>query len=418
MNNENNSFREEIFSIVAKEERRQQEGIELIPSENYTYPEVLELLGSVFTNKYAEGYPGARYYGGQKFTDEIETLAIETAKQLFRADHANVQPLSGSPMNQAVYFGLLEPGDTILSMDLSHGGHLTHGAPVSHMGKVFNFIRYRTEIQKGGVIDFEHIRKIARENRPKMVLCGTSSYPLEINYREFKSIADEVGAMTMADVSHVGGLIAGGVLENPLDHGFDVVTTTSHKTLRGPRGGIILCRGDFKRRVGAAVFPGLQGGPHMNNVAAIAYALRFAETAEFKRYARQVLDNSTAFVSALSTLGCDLVCGRTENHLTVINTMATFEINGKDAQEMLDAAGITTNKQVVPDDPHPAARPSGIRVGTPAGTSRGFGRAEFEQIASWIVKILRSRGNSGLIAEVSAQVKDLCAEFPIAVAGK
>lgn len=271
----------EIALALAGEERRQQDGVELIPSENYTYPEVLELLGSVFTNKYSEGYPGRRYYGGQQFTDQIESLARQRACSLFRAAHANVQPLSGSPMNQAAYLGLLRPGDTILAMDLSHGGHLTHGAPVSHMGRLFNFVRYKTLPSKGGAVDFDELRAIAREARPKLVLCGYSSYPRELDYAAFKSIADEVGALTMADVSHYGGLIAANVMRNPLDAGFDVMTTTSHKTLRGPRGGIILCRREHAGRIDASVFPGLQGGPHMNVVAGTAVTLKKAATSDF-----------------------------------------------------------------------------------------------------------------------------------------
>ncbi len=266
----------EIALALAREERRQQDGVELIPSENYTYPEVLELLGSVFTNKYSEGYPGRRYYGGQEFTDQIENLARQRACSLFRAEHANVQPLSGSPMNQAVYLGLLKPGDTILAMDLSHGGHLTHGAPVSHMGRLFNFARYKTHPSRGGAIDFDELRATARHVRPKLVLCGYSSYPRDLDYTAFKSIADEVGALTMADVSHYGGLIAANVLGNPLDAGFDIMTTTSHKTLRGPRGGIILCRRDLAGKIDASVFPGLQGGPHMNVVAEKGSDIRFS----------------------------------------------------------------------------------------------------------------------------------------------
>jgi glycine hydroxymethyltransferase len=401
------------FAALRGEERRQQEGIELIPSENYTYPAVLELLGSVFTNKYSEGYPGRRYYGGQEYTDEIERLAVAAAKDVFRADHANVQPLSGSPMNQAVYFGLLEPGDTILAMDLSHGGHLTHGAPVSHMGRVFRFERYTASPALGGRIDYDRLRALAHEHRPRMILCGTSSYPLEPDYSRFKAIADEVGALTMADVSHVGGLIAANALQNPLDHGFDVMTTTSHKTLRGPRGGIILCRSPFKDAIDKSVFPGLQGGPHMNNVAGIAYTLAFAGTEAFRRYGQQVLANSQALVATLLASGCDLVWGRTENHLTVLNTMTSYGLNGHEAQRMLDEAGLTTNKQVVPDDPNPPLRPSGIRIGTPAGTTRGFGQAEFERIGGFIHRVLESRGDPDIVEGVRSEVKSLCAGFPV-----
>jgi glycine hydroxymethyltransferase len=273
----------EVFAAIAGEERREQRGIELIPSENYTYPEVLAALGSVLTNKYAEGYPGRRYYGGQEFTDAIEELACARARTLFRCDHANVQPLSGSPMNQAVYFAFLEPGDTVLAMDLSHGGHLTHGSPVSHMGRVFRFVRYRTVPEQNGRIDFDELRDLARQMRPKIVLCGYTSYPRDYDYTAFKAIADEVGALTMADVSHTGGLIAAGVMRNPFDDGFDVVTTTTHKTLRGPRAGMVLCRREHAAAVDKSVFPGLQGGPHMNTIAAVAVTLRKAQEPAFKR---------------------------------------------------------------------------------------------------------------------------------------
>jgi glycine hydroxymethyltransferase len=405
-------FELELQNILAGEERRQQESVELIPSENYTYPQVLRLLGSVFTNKYAEGYPGRRYYGGQDYTDAVESVAIDAAKRVFRAEHANVQPLSGSPMNQAVYFGLLDPGDTILAMDLSHGGHLTHGAPVSHMSKIFNFVRYKSDPNHKGAIDFDQVRALAIAHRPKMVLCGTSSYPLELDYAAFKAIADEIGAITMADVSHVGGLIAGNALANPLDAGFDVMTTTSHKTLRGPRGGLILCREQFRKRIDDGVFPGLQGGPHMNNVAAIAWTLGYAETPAFGVYARQVLENAQALVAELKALGCDLVCGRTENHLTVLNCETSFGLDGATAQARLDRAGLTTNKQVIPDDPRPAFRPSGIRLGTPAGTTRGFGPEEFRTIARAIVRQLRSDDDATVTREIRSEIRALGIQFP------
>ena len=267
----------DVYEAIAGEEDRQRRGIELIPSENYTYPEVLECLGSVLTNKYSEGYPGRRYYGGQQYTDIVETIARDRAKELFRAEHANVQPLSGSPMNQAVYMAMLQPGDTVLGMDLSHGGHLTHGAPVSHMGKLYNFIRYKTYPEEKGRIDFDELRRVAVENKPKMVLCGYSSYPRDYDYARFKEIADEVGALTMADVSHIGGLIAGGAMRNPCDAGFDFVTTTTHKSMRGPRGGMILCRQKSAKAIDKSVFPGLQGGPHMNAIAGLAVTLGKAQ---------------------------------------------------------------------------------------------------------------------------------------------
>ena len=382
----------EIALALAGEERRQQDGVELIPSENYTYPEVLELLGSVFTNKYSEGYPGRRYYGGQQFTDQIENLARQRACSLFRAEHANVQPLSGSPMNQAAYLGLLKPGDTIVAMDLSHGGHLTHGAPVSHMGSLFNFVRYKTLPSKGGTIDFDELRAIAREVRPKLVLCGYSSYPRELDYAAFKSIADEVGALTMADVSHYGGLIAGNAMRNPLDAGFDVMTTTSHKTLRGPRGGIILCRREHAGRIDASVFPGLQGGPHMNVVAGTAVTLKKAATSDFQAYSRLVLRNAKVLAEALMELGMKLITDGTDNHMMVVDTVTSVGLDGGAAEAILDSVGITANKQIVPDDPRPPFRPSGIRLGTPAATTRGMGEPEMRHIAQFIVASLRATG--------------------------
>src|SRR6185437_11154357 len=303
------SFDPEIDAAIAGEERRQLDGVEMIPSENYTYPEVLAALGSVLTNKYAEGYPGRRYYGGQEFTDRIENLARERACALFRAGHANVQPLSGSPMNQAVYFAFLEPGDTVLAMDLSHGGHLTHGAPVSHMGKVFRFERYKTEPGQNGAIDFDALMRRAKETRPRLVLCGYSSYPRDYDYAQFKRVADEVGALTMADISHIGGLVAADAMRNPLDAGFDIVTTTTHKSLRGPRGGLILCKAEHARKIDAAVFPGLQGGPHMNSVAGAAVTFRKAAEPAFKDYARAILANAKALAAGLLEAGAALVTG-------------------------------------------------------------------------------------------------------------
>ncbi len=319
----------EVFAAVVGEEQRQSDGLELVPSESYTYPEVLAALGSVFTNKYSEGYPGRRYYGGQAFTDVVERLAVERACAVFRAEHANVQPLSGSPMNQAVYLGMLAPGDVILGMDLSHGGHLTHGTPVSHMGKLFHFVRYKTRTDRGGAIDFDEVRELALETRPKLLLCGHSSYPRELDYGRFKAIADEVGALTMADVSHLGGLIAAGVLANPVDAGFDFVTTTTHKSLRGPRSGLILCRRQFAKAIDASVFPGLPGGPHMNVVAGVAIALRKATTPEFREYASACLRNARAMSDVFSERGVALVTGGTDNHLMVLDVVKSFGLDGR-----------------------------------------------------------------------------------------
>ena len=402
----------DILAALLGEEARQRAGLELIPSENYAFPEVLTLLGSAFTNKYAEGYPGKRYYGGQEYTDAIETLARNRAKALFRAEHANVQPLSGSPMNQAVYLGLLEPGDTILAMDLSHGGHLTHGAPVSHMGRIFNFVRYKTD-PTNGAIDFAGLAKVARETRPKMIVCGYSSYPRDYDYADFQRIADEVGAITMADVSHIGGLIAADVMRNPLDAGFDVMTTTTHKSLRGPRGGLILCKEKHARAIDASVFPGLQGGPHMNQVAAAATTFRLAALPAFRAYAINVLANAKALAAALTARQVKLVTGGTDNHLMVIDTMQSFGIDGAKAQAALDRVGLTTNKQVIPDDPLPPMRPSGVRIGTPEITARGLGLKEMEEIAAIITETLAAKGDADAEAKLHLRTLALTSHFPI-----
>lgn len=402
----------EVFATLAGEENRQRLGIELIPSENYTYPEVLAALGSVFTNKYSEGYPGRRYYGGQEFTDQIENLARQRACSVFGCEHANVQPLSGSPMNQAVYLGLLEPGDTILAMDLSHGGHLTHGAPVSHMGRLFNFVRYKTN-PGDGAIDFDVVRALAREHKPRLVLCGYTSYPRDLDYAAFKAIADEVGAYTMCDASHYAGLVAGGVMRNPFDAGFDVVTTTSHKSLRGPRGGMILCRKALAPAIDKSVFPGLQGGPHMNVIAGIAITLGKALAPEFKVYAAQVLANARRLGAELAGRGVSLVTGGTDNHMLVANTQASFGLDGRTAEELLDEAGLTTNKQIIPDDPNPPLRPSGIRLGTPAATTRGMGEAEMVQLAGWIAEVLGSPADAAKRVAVRAEVAEMCGRFPV-----
>ena len=402
-----------VHAALAGEEARQRAGVELIPSENYTYPEVLAALGSVFTNKYAEGYPGRRYYGGQAFTDAIERLARDRAKRLFGAEHANVQPLSGAPMNAAVYLAMLKPGDTVLGMDLSHGGHLTHGAPVSHMGTLYNWIRYKSQPENEGRIDFDALRRIARRERPKLIVCGYSSYPRDYDYGEFKAIADEVGALTMADVSHIGGLIAGGAMANPCQHGFDFVTTTTHKSLRGPRGGLILTKKAFARDIDRSVFPGLQGGPHMNQVAATAIALGKALDPAFKDYARQVLDNARALAAALMAGQAALVTGGTDNHMMVLDCVRSFGVDGRIAEETLDQISITCNKQVIPDDPNPPLRPSGIRLGTPAATTRGMGPSEMELLAGWMLDALRHHDDEAHLARLKGEVEDTCRRFPV-----
>lgn len=403
----------EIASAISGEEQRQRDGIELIPSENYTYPEVLAALGTVLTNKYSEGYPGRRYYGGQHYTDQVEEIARARARALFRAGHANVQALSGSAMNQAAYLACLKPGDTVLAMELSHGGHLTHGAPVSHMGRLFNFVRYKTQRDRQGAIDYDALMAVARETRPKLVLCGFSSYPRELDYAAFRRIADSVGALAMADIAHIGGLVAAGVLRNPLDDGFDIVTTTVHKSLRGPRAGLILCRAALARAIDASVFPGLQGGPHMHTVAATAVALRKAAEPAFVDYARQVLANAQALASALLVQGASLVTGGTDNHLMVLNTIDSFGIDGSRAEHALDQIGIATNKQVVPDDPHPPLRPSGLRIGTPAATTRGMREDDMRTIAGWMIRALRAPDDDVLLARLAGDVRAFCQQFPL-----
>jgi glycine hydroxymethyltransferase len=402
-----------IFDVIAGEEQRQAESLELIPSENYTYPEVLAALGSVLTNKYAEGYPGRRYYGGQTYTDALEELARERACSLFRAEHANVQPLSGSPMNQAVYFAFLQPGDTVLAMELSHGGHLTHGAPVSHMGKVFQFVRYKTHADGSGAIDFDALRETAKRIRPKLLLCGHSSYPRDLDYAAFKQIADEVGALTMADVSHVGGLIAAGVANNPLDAGFDVVTTTTHKTLRGPRGGLILSRKQHAAALDASVFPGLQGGPHMNNIAGAAITFEKAKGAEFGAYAERVLRGAKAMAERFVQHGAALITGGTDNHLLVVDTVKSFGLDGKRAEQLLDRVGIATNKQVIPDDPRPPMRPSGIRLGSPACATRGMDAEDMGKVADWIVTTLQKPDDERQIERTADEVRTLALRYPV-----
>ncbi len=403
----------EVHDAIVGEEARQRAGVELIPSENYTWPEVLAALGSVLTNKYAEGYPGRRYYGGQEFTDRIEELARERAKRLFRCEHANVQPLSGSPMNQAVYLAFMKPGDTILGMDLSHGGHLTHGAPVSHMGKIFNFVRYKTHPDEAGRIDFDELRRVANETRPKIVLCGYTSYPRDYDYADFKKVADQVGAITMADISHIGGLVAADVMQNPFDHGFDIVTTTVHKSLRGPRAGMVLCKKEFAKEIDKSVFPGLQGGPHMNAIAGVAITLGKALQPEWKQYGAKVLRNAKALAAELMAGGAELVTGGTDNHMMVMTTTRSHGIDGKVAERVLDQISITTNKQIIPDDPNPPLRPSGIRLGTPAATTRGMDEDDMRRLARWILAALERREDEAALASLREEVERFCHGFPV-----
>ncbi|MFH0857690.1 MAG: serine hydroxymethyltransferase [Candidatus Magasanikbacteria bacterium] len=402
-------FDPQLKEAIEKEIKRQEEGLELIPSENFVSPAVLEALGSVLTNKYSEGYPGKRYYGGCENIDIVEQLAIDRAKQIFGAEHVNVQPLSGAPANIAAYFALMKPGDTILGMDLSHGGHLTHGHPVTSIAQVFNFIRYKTNAE--GLIDLENLRQMAIEHKPKVILVGYSAYSREIDFEAVKRIADEVGAITMADIAHIAGLIAGGEMNNPVPI-FDVVTTTTHKTLRGPRGGMIMCKEKFAKAIDKSVFPGLQGGPHENNIAAKAIAFKEALEPEFKEYAKQIKKNAKVLERKFKEFGYTIVFGGTDNHLLLVD-VTSKGLTGKIAEETLDKAGITLNKNMIPDDPRSPMDPSGIRFGTPAITTRGMKEREMEIVADLMEEALTNHTNEEKLKEVKAKVLELTKRFPL-----
>jgi len=415
-----------IERLIAAEIERQQTGLELIPSENYVSPDVLKALGSVFTNKYSEGYPGRRYYGGQHNTDQIEQLAIDRAKQLFGADHANVQPHSGAQANEAVYYAWCEPGDTILAMDLAHGGHLTHGAPVTRSAREYNFVRYGIKDVETGEIDYEEIRELALKHRPKIILAGFSAYPRELDYAKFAEIGREVGAMLMADMAHIAGLIVGGQAKNPFDYGFHVITTTTHKTLRGPRGGLILSKGvvgnplkrpektleNLPTLIDRAVFPGTQGGPHMHTIAAKAVAFGEALRPEFAAYAQQIVRNAAVLADELKRGGLKLVTGGTSNHLVLADVYGSFGIDGKTAQERLEASGITANANAIPNDTLPPFRPSGLRLGTPAVTTRGMTETDIKQIAEWIITAITADDPS-VHTKLKQKTGALAKSFPL-----
>ena len=416
-----------IAKLIAAEEKRQREGLELIPSENYVSRDVLTAMGSIFTNKYSEGYPGRRYYGGQENTDLVEQLAIDRAKQLFGADHANVQPHSGAQANEAVYHAWLEPGDTVLAMDLSHGGHLTHGHPVTVLAKQFNFVRYKMKNIATGEIDYDELRELALEHKPKIILAGFSAYPRELDYAKFAAIGNEVGALLMADMAHIAGLIAGGIADNPLDYGFHVITTTTHKTLRGPRGGLILSRGtvgnplkapektlqNIPTLIDRTVFPGVQGGPHMHTIAAKAVAFGEALQPSFKEYAKQIVANAQALSHEVQARGFTLVTGGTSNHLLLADVHQAFGIDGKVAEEALDAIGLTLNKNTVPDDPLPPFRPSGIRFGTPAITTRGLKEPDMATLAEWMQQAIKQHNQPAQLQKLHTQVRDFALQFPL-----
>ena len=412
----------QIEELIKAEKKRQTDGLELIPSENYVSSDVLQALGSVFTNKYSEGYPGRRYYGGQENTDQVEQLAIDRAKKLFKADHANVQPHSGAQANEAVYYAWCEPGDTILAMDLAHGGHLTHGAPVTRSAREYNFIRYGIKNIDTGEIGYEEIRQLALKHKPKIILAGFSAYPRELDYEKFAEIGNEVGAMLMADMSHIAGLIVSGVAKNPFDYGFHVITTTTHKTLRGPRGGLILSRGivgnplkkpektleNLPTLIDRAVFPGTQGGPHMHTIAAKAVAFGEALQPEFKDYAEQIVKNAKRLAEELQKRGFKLVTGGTSNHLILADIHSSFGIDGKEAEIAMDKIGLTLNANAIPDDPLPRFRPSGIRLGTPAVTTRGAKEDDMEKIAEWMRQSIDNRDNDDELAELRKEVVEFC----------
>jgi glycine hydroxymethyltransferase len=417
----------DVAALIKSEEKRQRQGLELIPSENYVSRGVLDALGSVFTNKYSEGYPGKRYYGGQDFTDPLETLAIERAKKLFDADHANVQPHSGAPANVAVYFAWLEPGDTVMGMKLDQGGHLTHGHPVTTMAKLYNFVRYGMKDTETGEIDYEEMRQVALKEKPKIILAGFSGYPRNLDYAKFAAIGNEVGAMLMADMAHIAGLIAGKALPNPFDFGFHVITTTTHKTLRGPRGGMILTKGtvgnplkkvektleNLPTLIDREVFPGFQGGPHMNNTGAKAVAFGEAMQPEFKVYARQILANAKVLADELMKRGFKLVTNGTDNHLIMADVNHSFGVSGREVQDILDKIRLSANCNSIPDDPLPPFRPSGLRLGTPAMTTRGLKEKHMVLIAEWMHQAIVKRNDPKILNKLSNEVKEFSLQFPL-----
>ncbi len=400
----------EIFEAIFNELQRQRNGLELIASENFTSDAVMEAMGNVMTNKYAEGYPGARYYGGCEFVDVAERLAIERAKALFGAEHVNVQPHSGVQANMGVYFAVLQPGDTILSMALSHGGHLSHGHKVSFSGKLYNVVHYTVHPETER-IDFDLVRQLAREHKPKIILAGYSAYPRIIEWEKFREIADEVGAYFMADIAHIAGLVAAGLHPSPIQYAH-FVTTTTHKTLRGPRGGMIMCKAEFAKEIDKAVFPGAQGGPLMHVIAAKAVALKEAMTDEFKKYQEQIVKNAKTLAETLVSEGLRLVTGGTDNHLMLVD-LRPFKITGNIAEKALERAGITVNKNTIPFDPEKPTVTSGIRVGTPAVTTRGMKEPEMVKIGKLISKVLKNPDDENVIARVRGEVQELCDSFPL-----
>jgi len=402
-----------LFDLIQQEDKRQKRVINLIASENYVSRAVKEAMASSLTNKYSEGYPGRRYYGGQEFTDKVEILAIERAKKLFGAKYANVQPLGGANANVAMYFAMLQPGDTILGMDLSHGGHLTHGHPVTYLTKIFNFIRYKMKDVETGEINYDEMRRVAKKEKPKVILAGFSAYPRELDYAKFVSIAREVGAISVMDIAHIAGLIAGKAVKNPFDYGFDVMTTTTHKTLRGPRGGMILTRDneEIAKKIDKAVFPGFQGGPHMHQIAAKAVAFKEALRPSFKKYAKQIIANTHAMEKVFKEQGARMITGGSDNHLILLDVWTSFGISGGEAEMLLDEAGITLNKNAIADDIRKPMDPSGIRFGTPAITTRGFKEKECKQVAEIMIDVLTRREKA--VAGAKRKIRAIALAHPI-----
>ncbi len=402
-----------IWSSIAAEQTRQAEGLEMIASENFTSPAVMQAVGSVLTNKYAEGYPGRRYYGGCEFVDKVEDLARDRAKQLFGAEHVNVQPHSGSQANSAVYLAAIKPGDTVLAFDLAHGGHLTHGMRLNSSGILYRFIHYGVR-QDDHLLDFDQIVRLAREHKPKLIVAGASAYPREIPHERFAEIANEVGAKLLVDMAHYAGLVAAGVHNSPVPYA-DFVTSTTHKTLRGPRGGIAMCRAEHAKDLDRAVFPGTQGGPLMHVVAGKAIAFAEAVKPDFKAYAEQVVANAQVLAQSLANGGVKLVSGGTDNHLMLVD-VTPLGLGGKLAEEALDCCGITCNKNMIPYDERKPVDPSGIRLGTPALTTRGMGTDEMEQVASWILQVLKSPEDKQVIESTRREVSELADQYPVPAA--
>ncbi len=404
-----------VEKLIKLESKRQAEGLELIPSENYVSEDVLIANGSIFTNKYSEGYPGRRYYGGQEYTDALETLAIERIKKLFKCKYANVQAHSGAPANLAVYSAILSPGDTVLGMDLSHGGHLTHGHPMTLPAKIYKFVTYKMSNPDTGDIDYEDLRKMALEHKPKIILAGFSAYPKNLNYKKFVEIAREVGAITVADMAHIAGLIAGGALRNPFLDGFDIITSTTHKTLRGPRGGIILTREneELAKKIDKAIFPGIQGGPHMHTIAAKAIAFGEALSPKFKIYSKQVLKNAKAMAEVFKKNNIRMIGGGTDNHLILADVYGSLGVTGKEAQTVLDEVNITLNMNSIAGDTRKPLDPSGIRFGTPAITTRGFKEVQCKRVAELMIETLKNKDNKKVKNKIKAEIKKLALKHPI-----